>query len=268
MLEKIDLDRKTGKKEYKEAMKALDPRLGLLQRRCKAAGIPVILVFEGMGGAGKGIQINRLIQSLDPRGFDVYACNRSTEEERLRPFLWRYWIKTPAKGRIAIFDRSWYRSVQVDCFDGLTSREKLPDAFQDILSFEKQLTDDGTVILKFFLYIDQKEQEKRFKKLSEEQETAWLVTKEDWRRNEEFDRYLRINEEMLERTDTDFAPWSIIEARDKIMPPLRLPPQWQTAWSRNWSAVKERKKGRRLLLQGGRSIIKMVSFPVSIFPCP
>lgn len=222
MLEKIDLDRKTGKKEYKEAMKALEPRLGLLQRRCKAAGIPVILVFEGMGGAGKGIQINRLIQSLDPRGFDVYACNRSTEEERLRPFLWRYWIKTPAKGRIAIFDRSWYRSVQVDCFDGLTPREKLPDAFQDILSFEKQLTDDGTVILKFFLYIDQKEQEKRFKKLSEEPETAWLVTKEDWRRNEEFDRYLRINEEMLERTDTDFAPWSIIEARDKNYASLKI----------------------------------------------
>lgn len=222
MLEKIDLNKKAGKKEYKAAMEVLGERLGLLQRRCKAAGIPVILVFEGMGAAGKGIQINRLIQSLDPRGFDVYACNRSSEDERLRPFLWRYWTKTPAKGRMAIFDRSWYRSVQIDRFDGLTPEEKLADAFQDILSFEKQLTDDGTVILKFFLYIDREEQARRFKKLTDQKETAWRVTKEDLKRNREFDRYLHMNEEMLERTDTDYAPWTIIESADRNYAALKI----------------------------------------------
>ena len=154
MLEKIDLSKKVDKKTYRRVMDEAEEKLGLLQRECKDAGIPVILVFEGMGAAGKGVQINRLIQALDPRGFDVYACDRPTEDEQMRPFLWRYWTKTPAKGRIAVFDRSWYRSVQVDRFDGLTREDKLGDAYQDILSFEKQLCDDGTVIMKFFLYIE------------------------------------------------------------------------------------------------------------------
>ena len=139
-----------------------------------------------MGAAGKGVQINRLIQALDPRGFDVYACDRPTEDEQMRPFLWRYWTKTPAKGRIAIFDRSWYRSVQVDRFDGLTPEDNLGDAYQDILSFEKQLNDDGTVIMKLFLYIDKDEQKRRFKKLDRVPGDIWRVTPEDWNRKQGF----------------------------------------------------------------------------------
>ena len=216
MLEKIDLSKKVDKKTYRRVMDEAEEKLGLLQRECKDAGIPVILVFEGMGAAGKGVQINRLIQALDPRGFDVYAC------DQMRPFLWRYWTKTPAKGRIAVFDRSWYRSVQVDRFDGLTREDKLGDAYQDILSFEKQLCDDGTVIMKFFLYIDKDEQKKRFKKLEGSKETSWRVTEEDWNRNKDFDRYLKMNEEMLEKTDTDYAPWVIIEAVDKDYAALKI----------------------------------------------
>ena len=222
MLEKIDLSKKVDKKTYRRVMDEAEEKLGLLQRECKDAGIPVILVFEGMGAAGKGEQINRLIQALDPRGFDVYACDRPTEDEQMRPFLWRYWTKTPAKGRIAVFDRSWYRSVQVDRFDGLTREDKLGDAYQDILSFEKQLCDDGTVIMKFFLYIDKDEQKKRFKKLEGSKETSWRVTEEDWNRNKDFDRYLKMNEEMLEKTDTDYAPWVIIEAVDKDYAALKI----------------------------------------------
>ena len=222
MLEKIDLSKKVDKKTYRRVMDEAEEKLGLLQRECKDAGIPVILVFEGMGAAGKGVQINRLIQALDPRGFDVYACDRPTEDEQMRPFLWRYWTKTPAKGRIAVFDRSWYRSVQVDRFDGLTREDKLGDAYQDILSFEKQLCDDGTVIMKFFLYIDKDEQKKRFKKLEGSKETSWRVTDEDWNRNKYFGRYLKMNEEMLEKTDTDYAPWVIIEAVDKDYAALKI----------------------------------------------
>lgn len=222
MLEKIDLSKKVDKKTYRRVMDEAEEKLGLLQRECKDAGIPVILVFEGMGAAGKGVQINRLIQALDPRGFDVYACDRPTEDEQMRPFLWRYWTKTPAKGRIAVFDRSWYRSVQVDRFDGLTREDKLGDAYQDILSFEKQLCDDGTVIMKFFLYIDKDEQKKRFKKLEGSKETSWRVTDEDWNRNKDFGRYLKMNEEMLEKTDTDYAPWVIIEAVDKDYAALKI----------------------------------------------
>ena len=222
MLEKIDLSKKVDKKTYRRVMDEAEEKLGLLQRECKDAGIPVILVFEGMGAAGKGVQINRLIQALDPRGFDVYACDRPTEDEQMRPFLWRYWTKTPAKGRIAVFDRSWYRSVQVDRFDGLTPEDKLGDAYQDILSFEKQLCDDGTVIMKFFLYIDKDEQKRRFKKLEGSKETSWWVTDEDWNRNKYFGRYLKMNEEMLEKTDTDYAPWVIIEAVDKDYAALKI----------------------------------------------
>lgn len=215
MLEKLDLSKKIDRKLSKQILKTEGERLGILQRQCKEAGIPVMIVLEGMGAAGKGTQINSLIQPLDPRGFYVYASNQSNEEERLRPFLWRFWTKTPEMGRIAVFDRSWYRRVLIDRFDGETKEEELPGAFKDILSFEKQLSDDGMVIIKLFLCISKEEQKKRFKKLETSKETTWRVTKDDWKRNKEYSRYLAINEEMLEKTDTDYAPWTIIEATDR-----------------------------------------------------
>ena len=222
MLEKIDLERSVDKAVYRQEHEEYQERLGAVQRRLKEAGIPVIILFEGLGAAGKGIQINRLIQALDPRGFDVYASSRPTEEEAMRPFLWRFWTRTPEKGRIAVFDRSWYRRVQIDRFDGITKKENLPEAYRDICSFEKQLTDDGTVIIKLFLLISQKEQKHRFKKLEDSKETAWRVTEGDWRRNREYDSYLKINEEMIEKTDTGYAPWNIIEATDKNYASLKI----------------------------------------------
>ncbi len=215
MLEKIDLDKKIDKETYKKVQDTEGVQLGKLQRECKDAGIPVIIVFEGMGAAGKGVQINRLIQFLDPRGFSVYASSTADQEATQRPFLWQFWINTPAKGRIAVFDTSWYSRVQKDRFDGITKDKDLPGAFQDILSFERQLTDDGTVIIKFFLYISKEEQAKRFKKLDNSKETSWRVTKADWNRNKEYDRYLDINEDMLERTETEYAPWTIVESTDR-----------------------------------------------------
>ncbi|MDD7023434.1 MAG: phosphate--AMP phosphotransferase [Lachnospiraceae bacterium] len=215
MLEKLDLNKKLDKAVYKEKKEALGIRLARLQRECREAGIPVIIVFEGFGAAGKGTQINELISNLDPRGFQVYAINGESEEEKLRPFLWRFWTKTPQKGRIAIFDRSWYRKVLVDRFDGVTTKEQLGYAYDEINSFEKQLTDDGTVVLKLFLAITKAEQKKRFKKLLANEETAWRVTKQDLKRNKEYDRFLLMNEEMLEKTDTEYAPWTIVEANDK-----------------------------------------------------
>lgn len=222
MLEKIDLSRSVEKEVYKQFQNEQGTRLGKLQRALKEAGVPVIVLFEGMGAAGKGIQINRLIAHLDPRGFDVFASNRSTEEEAMRPFLWRYWTVIPEKGRIAIFDRSWYRKVQVDRFNGETGKKELARAFQDINSFEKQLTDDGYVIIKLFLHISQEEQKKRFKKLDASIENAWRVTKQDWSRNKQYDNYLEINEEMLENTDTGYAPWTIIESTDKDYAAMKI----------------------------------------------
>lgn len=222
MLEKIDLSRKAEKEVYRQAKETYGPRLGLAQRRLKEAGIPVLILFDGMDAAGKGTQINRLIQFLDPRGFDVYASSRVTEDEAMRPFLWRFWTLMPENGRIAVFDRSWYRKVREDRFEGRTAKKELAEAFRDICSFEKQLTDSKAVIIKLFLYIYREEQKKRFKKLEESGETAWRVTKEDWKRNEDYDRYLKINEEMLERTDTEYAPWTIIEATDKSYGAMKI----------------------------------------------
>ncbi len=222
MLEKVDLSKKIGKKEFKEELEKKSERLALLQRQCRQAGIPIMIVFEGFGAAGKGTQINRLIQPMDPRGFVVHAGSKVTEEERYRPFLYRYWTKTPAKGRMVIFERSWYRSVLSDRFDGITKEEDVDNAIRDIRSFERQLTDDGTVIIKLFLYISKEEQKKRFAALEKSEETRWRVNKEDWKRNKEYDRYLRMNEEMLERTDDEYAPWTIIEATDKDYATIKI----------------------------------------------
>ncbi len=192
MLEKIDLSRAVEKEVYKQVQEEEGTKLGQLQRRLKEAGIPVLILFEGMGAAGKGTQINRLIQTLDPRGFDVYASNRPTEEENLRPFLWKFWTVTPENGRIAIYDRSWYRKVLIDRFDKITKKKELPEAFRDICCFEKQLTDGGAVIIKLFLYISREEQKKRFKKLEKSVETKWHVSQGDWERNRRYDEYLQI----------------------------------------------------------------------------
>ena len=215
MLEKMDLSKSLKPEEAKKLLEEAGEKLGRLQRECKKEEIPIIIVFEGMGAAGKGVQINRLIQSLDPRGFTVYTSNHPNREEQLRPFLWRYWVRTPAKGRIAIFDRSWYRSVQADRFGKKENSKRMEIDYHDIRSFEKQLCDDGTVLIKLFLYIDKKEQKKRFKKLEASKETAWRVTEEDWERNKGFEEYVQLNEHMLEATDTEYAPWTLVEAVDK-----------------------------------------------------
>lgn len=116
MLEKVDLDRTMKKQEYEAARRELEIRLGAAQRALKQEKIPVVIVFEGLEAAGKGIQINRLIRSFDPSEFEVYANREPGEEERMRPFLWRFWTKTPEQGRIAIFDRSWYKKVTEERF--------------------------------------------------------------------------------------------------------------------------------------------------------
>ena len=222
MLEKVDLSKKLSKEEYKEKMSHLETRIGQLQRECKALKIPIMIVFEGFGAAGKGLQIGRLIQSMDPRGFHVFPIKNETEEERMHPFLWRFWTKTPEKGRIAIYDGSWYRRVLIDRFEKRTKEKELPEAFHSINSFEKQLTDDGTVIIKLFLDISRKEQKKRFEKLQKNKETTWRVTQGDLERNAKYNEYAAMMEDMLFKTDTDYAPWTIIEATDRRFATVKI----------------------------------------------
>ncbi len=222
MLEKIDLSKKMDKKAYKKSMEELEPRLALLQRMLKSSHVPVMIVFEGFGAAGKGIQINKLIQMLDPRGFAVYSTDAETKEEQMHPFLWRFWSKIPEKGRIAVFDRSWYRKLLVDRYGKDLSQRDVSLILEDINTFEKQLTDDGMLIIKFFLDISKQEQKKRFKKLLENKSTKWRVSKEDLNRNKHFRDYMKLADEMLVKTDSAYAPWTIVEAEDERFATVKI----------------------------------------------
>ena len=215
MLECIDLSKNLKKDEAKSMIESLERELAVLQREAEALNIPVMIIFEGWGASGKGTLINRLIHPLDPRGFKVYTIQKESEEEAMRPFLWRFWTKTPAKGRIHVFDRSWYSRVLKDRVDEKINKEQLQNSYNEIVSFEEQLSVDGTLIIKLFLHISRKEQKKRFEKLEKSKETSWRVTKEDWKHNRQYDDYINVYEDMLEKTDTSFAPWTIVEATDR-----------------------------------------------------
>lgn len=229
------------KKELKAKIEKAGMRLGLLERKAREAKIPVLITFDGYEAAGKGLQINRLIQFMDPRGFDVYTADKDDEADRMHPFLWRFAKKAPANGRITIFDTSWYRHVQRDLFDGLTKESELADAYDDIRAFEQQLADSGVVLIKLFLSITANEQKKRFEKLVGSKETAWRVRKEDWDRNEKYEEYEDISKKMISRTHTKAAPWLIIDANKKDKAALEI---IEVVCDRLEAALVEKEKGK------------------------
>ena len=245
MLEKIDLTKSLKKKEYKKRMAKLESKIAFLQRELKNLGVPVMIVFEGFGAAGKGTQINRLIQALDPRGFTVYSTDAETKDEKMHPFLWRFWTKTPEKGRIAVFDRSWYRKLLVDRYEKKTSKKEIPIILEEISSFEKQLTDGGTLVMKFFLDISEREQKKRFHKLMEKKATSWRVSDKDLDRNKHFQDYLEMADEMLTKTDSDYAPWTIVEAEDDRYATVKILSTVAAAFEDRYKKEKEFKKKER-----------------------
>jgi polyphosphate kinase 2 (PPK2 family) len=215
MLEQVDLTKKLKKKKYKKRKKKLRRRLYDLQKACLDAGIPTMIVFEGWDAAGKGTSINILTQRIDPRGFSLHAIQGARTYEKHMPWLWRFWLKIPNYGEMAIFDRSWYGRVLVERVEEFTPEEKWRKAYRDIVNFERTLSADGYVIVKFFLHISKKEQKKRFKKLEKDPLKAWHVQPEDWEHHKKYDQYVLAIEEMLERTDTEWGRWTIVEATDK-----------------------------------------------------
>jgi AMP-polyphosphate phosphotransferase len=222
MLKNIDLSREVAKGEYRKLKDDVDLKLGSLQRQVKALGVPVIVVFEGWSAAGKGTLINELILPLDPRGFTVHSARGPTQEEAFYPFLWRFWKLTPTRGRLAIFDRSWNRRVVNDRVMKQVKGKQLQQAFEDIRSFERQLTDDGVVIVKCFLHISRNEQKRRFSTLRASATTSWRVTKDDLRQHRRYAEYLAAAEDMLIETDTDYAPWTVVEAHDRRFATLKI----------------------------------------------
>lgn len=222
MLETIVLNQKVSKEEYEPRIEQLERSLGELQREVRRLGIPVVVVFEGWDAAGKGTLINILMQALDPRGFAVHPIKAPTEEEAFRPFLWRFWTRTPEKGRIAIFDRSWYGRVLTERVDKLVDKKAWSAGYEQICSFERQLADDGAVLIKFFLHISKKEQKERFCRLEKSSALSWKVTKEDWRHHRQYQKYWQATDDMLARTDSEYAPWTIVESHDRRFAALKV----------------------------------------------
>lgn len=222
MLEQMDLSEKLDKADYKARMELLGTQLGELHRKLHEQAIPAIIVFEGWDAAGRGTLINELILQLDPRGFKVFANNTCQADTTAHPFLWQYWNTIPAAGKVMIYDKSWYDRVLSDRIDGLTATDKLAAAYEEIVSFERQLSDSGCILIKFFLHITQKEQKKRFEKLEQDPATRWRVGDTEWRRHRKYDKYAEIIEETLSRTDRDCSPWISVAAMDRRFAAVKI----------------------------------------------
>ncbi len=215
MLEKIDLNTKLEKAEFKKIMPVLRERLYYAQKASWDAGIPVVILFEGWDAAGKGTSIQTLTEPLDPRGFKLYPMRAARTYEKKRPWLWRFWSKLPARGEWAIFDRSWYGRVLVERVEGLIPESEWRLGYRDIVDFERTIADDGHLIVKFFLHISKQEQKRRFEKLVKDPLSAWHVAPEDWEHHRRYDDWFNAYEEMLERTDSEWGTWTIVEATDR-----------------------------------------------------
>jgi polyphosphate kinase 2 (PPK2 family) len=215
MLEKVDLTRKLSKQEYKARLPYLRNRLYDLQKACWDAGVPSVIIFEGWDAAGKGTSVRALTRRLEPRGFKLHPIQAPRTYETHMPWLWRFWLKLPNYGEMAIFDRSWYGRVLVERMEGLTPERQWRKGYRDIVNFERAIADDGYAIIKFWLHISKEEQKKRFKTLEKDPLTAWHVQPEDWDHHRKYDEYFLAVEEMLERTETEWGPWAIVEATDR-----------------------------------------------------
>lgn len=212
MLETVDLSASIPKKEFKSIWDDLEIRLGQLQREMRAADIPAVIVLEGWDAAGKGRVLNNIMQALDPRGFRVYHLTLTSEEQRY-PVMRRYWLRLPAAGQITVYDSSWYDEV-IEAVVAGSLEDRRNRAYERIRGFERQLTDGGTPILKFFFHISQEEQKNRLVKLRKKKETAWKVGEPERRRNERYPNYIEPTETMLRETSTGAAPWTLVPATD------------------------------------------------------
>lgn len=221
MLEKLDLSQTLGRKEYRARLRADRVELRDLQYQMSDHGIAAVVVLEGWAACGKGKCLSTLVDTLDPRWMRVHPISEPLEHERLRPFLWRFWVKTPPRGMLALFDHSWYGRVLKDRVEGRVSEGEWRRAYGEIKHFERWLADDCTAIVKLWFHITEKEQGRRLKRHSSSPATAWRVTKEDWREHRRYAQYLRAVEEMLERTSTAEAPWTLIPAIDPYLSRIR-----------------------------------------------
>lgn len=214
-LAKIDLNKTFPDEDYKEELDKLQKHLGELHNELYRRKIPVIVAYEGWDAAGKGGNIKRLTQGLDPRGYEVCPIASPEPHEKARHFLWRFFTRLPKTGHITVFDRTWYGRVMVERLEGFCSENDWKRAFNEINEFEKELTDWGAIVVKFWVQIDKDTQLARFTERQNTPEKRWKITDEDWRNREKWDLYEKAIDEMIAKTSTEFAPWNILESNDK-----------------------------------------------------
>ncbi len=215
MLDTADLDLTLKKKAYRERLPTLQLRLFDMEQHLIKAQLPVLIVLEGWAATGKVDIIRAITTRLDPRGLRVYPITAPRTYETQYPWLYRFWLKTPSYGQLAIFDRSWYHQLLNERLHNDLHTAEWHRRCEDITSFERQLADDGTIILKFWLHISQKEQHQRFENLLNDKLTAWKVNDDDRWQNRHYSQVKRSLEDLLERTNTIAAPWVIVPATSK-----------------------------------------------------
>lgn len=221
-LDALDLGAKAPEEEYDAEMVDLQEKLGRLATGKRFRRIAAALAFEGMDAAGKGGAIRRLTPALDVRQYDVIPIAAPTDEERARPYLWRFWRHLPKKGRFTIYDRSWYGRVLVERVEGFCSEDAFRRAYDELNDFEAELVESGIVVVKFWLQISKEEQLKRFEERENTRFKRFKITPEDWRNREKWDAYQAAAADMIERTDRKHAPWTLVPANDKKLARLQV----------------------------------------------
>jgi len=215
VLTALDLTHALDKKNYETQLAKWQGRLSELVRSPEFRNHSLILAFEGSDAAGKGGSIRRVTAALDARQYQIVPVAAPTEEERAQPYLWRFWRHIPRNGRVAIFDRTWYGRVLVERVEGFCSEADWLRAYTEINDFEHELREDGAIVVKFWLQISDKEQLKRFKEREKIAFKRFKITEEDWRNREKAAAYHAAVCDMVDRTSSGTAPWTLVEADNK-----------------------------------------------------
>ena len=214
MFESAELGHRIDKERYKQEVPELREALLNAQLDLQEADFPVIIIIAGVDGAGKGETVNILNEWMDPRHIQTNALDAPTDEELERPWMWRFWRALPPKGKIGIFFGSWYSAPIIDHVTGNTKNAELDQSMERIIRFEKMLTDEGALILKFWFHLSKDEQRKRLKSLEKDPHTRWRVTGVDWEHFKLYDRFRKVSEHALRQTSTAEAPWTIVEGTE------------------------------------------------------
>lgn len=221
-LDELDLSLKLSSSQEAERLDAAQQRLLELRLICggligdsHTLGPPVCVVFEGWDASGKGGCIKRLVAPMDPRHVRVAEFAAPTYDEKRHHFLWRFWPKLPGWGGMAVFDRSWYGRVLVERVEKFATAEQWKRAYGEIVDFETSLVAEGMVLVKFWLHLSDDEQLKRFESRAKDPLRTWKLTDEDWRNRKKREPYTKAVEDMIAKTSTDVAPWTLIEAENK-----------------------------------------------------